>query len=162
MRAQAWQNVVDRVAKSGPQARIVILDIASGRLAVAHSLDEAAKTLSSPGSTMKPLVLYGLVSAGRWNPASRVACDRQLVVAGHRLACSHPAAPPFDARESLTWSCNTYFAALARSLQPGELGRLLRPTGLLGSTGIARNEAVAEFRDPEKRLPKGGAWLVWK
>ncbi len=117
----------------------------------AYRLDDAARTLAAPGSTLKPLVLYGLVSAGRWNPASRIACDRQLVVAGHRLACTHPPAPPFDAREALTWSCNSYFAAVARTLRPGELGRLLHPTGLLGATGLAREEAVAEFREPDSQ-----------
>jgi cell division protein FtsI/penicillin-binding protein 2 len=49
----------------------------------------------------------------------------------------------------LTWSCNTYFAAAARTLRPGELGRLLRPTGLLGATGLETNEAVGEFREPD-------------
>jgi len=103
---------------------------------------------------LKPLVLYRLVSMGQWNPARRVACNRQLVVAGHRLACSHPPAPPFNAREALTWSCNTYFAALARALRPGELGQLLRPTGLLGATGLEPNEAVAEFREPDSEDSK--------
>jgi cell division protein FtsI/penicillin-binding protein 2 len=126
-----------------------VLDIASGRLLAARRLNDAARTLAAPGSTLKPLVLYGLVSAGRWNPASRVACDRQLVVAGHRLTCTHPLAPPFDAREALTWSCNSYFAAVARTLRPGELGQLLRPTGLLGVTGLARDEAAAEYREPD-------------
>jgi cell division protein FtsI/penicillin-binding protein 2 len=77
-----------------------------------------------------------------------VACDRKLVVAGHRMACAHPAAPPFDAQEALAWSCNSYFAAVARTLKPGEFGRLLRPTGLLSATGLAPNEAVAEYREP--------------
>jgi cell division protein FtsI/penicillin-binding protein 2 len=126
-----------------------VLDIASGHLLAAHQLNDASRTLAAPGSTLKPLILYRLVSAGRWNPASRVACNRQLVVAGHRLACTHPLAPPFDAREALTWSCNTYFAAVARTLHPGELGQLLRPTGLLGVTGLGRDEAVAEFREPD-------------
>ena len=126
-----------------------MLDIASGRLLAAHQLNDAARTLAAPGSTLKPLVLYGLVNAGRWNPASRIACKRQLVVAGHRLACAHPPAPPFDAREALTWSCNSYFAAVARTLHPDELGRLLRPTGLLGVTGFVRDEAAAEYRDPD-------------
>jgi cell division protein FtsI/penicillin-binding protein 2 len=146
--APAWQNAAERAARQAPQARIAVLDIASGRLVAAYRLTDAARTLAAPGSTLKPLVLYGLVSAGRWDPASRIACNRQLVVAGHRLACTHPPAPPFDAREALTWSCNSYFAAVARTLQPGELGRLLRPTGLLGATGLAREEAVAEFREP--------------
>jgi cell division protein FtsI/penicillin-binding protein 2 len=126
-----------------------VLDIASGRLLAARQLNDAARTLAAPGSTLKPLVLYGLVKTGRWNPANRVACNRELVVAGHQLACTHPLAPPFDAREALTWSCNSYFAAVARTLRPGELGRLLRPTGLLGATGLAHAEAAAEFREPD-------------
>jgi cell division protein FtsI/penicillin-binding protein 2 len=146
--APPWQSTVDLATRQSPDARIVVLDISSGRLLASHRLDEAARTLAAPGSTLKPLVLYALVRAGRWNPAHRVACDRQLVVAGHRLACTHPPAPPFNAQEALTWSCNSYFAAVARSLQPGELGRLLRPTGLLGPTGLAHSEAAAEFREP--------------
>jgi cell division protein FtsI/penicillin-binding protein 2 len=126
-----------------------VLDIATGHLLAAHQLNDASRTLAAPGSTLKPLVLYGLVSAGRWNPAIRIACNRQLVVAGHRLACTHPLAPPFDAREALTWSCNSYFAAVARTLHPGELGQLLRPTSLLGVTGLAHDEAAAEFREPD-------------
>lgn len=126
-----------------------MLDVASGRLAASHRLDDAARTLAAPGSTLKPLVLYSLVSEGRWHPASRVVCSRNLMVAGRRLACAHPPAPPFDAREALTWSCNSYFAAVARTLAPGELGRLLRPTGLLGATGLAREEATADFREPQ-------------
>jgi cell division protein FtsI/penicillin-binding protein 2 len=126
-----------------------VLDIASGRLLAAQQPVAAAHTLAAPGSTLKPLVLFRLVSMGRWNPATRVACSRRLIVAGHRLACAHPSAPPFDAREALTWSCNTYFATVARTLHPGELSQLLRPTGLLGATGLARDEAVAEFREPD-------------
>lgn len=151
----AWQSAVDRVAREAPQARIIVLEIASGRLLAANGLNDVARTLAAPGSTLKPLVLYELVSTGRWNPASRVACNRQLLVAGHRLACTHPLAPPFNAREALTWSCNSYFGAVARTLHTGELGQLLRPSGLLGPTGLigtaglAHDEAVAEFREPE-------------
>ena len=154
-RVRAWQGAVELAARETPQARIIVLDIASDRLLAATDLKDAARTLAAPGSTLKPLVLYGLVSAGRWNPASRVACNRQLAVAGHRLTCTHPLAPPFNAREALTWSCNSYFAAVARTLRPEELEQLLRPTGLLestglvGLTGLAHDEAVAEFREPE-------------
>jgi cell division protein FtsI/penicillin-binding protein 2 len=136
-----------------------VLDIASGHLLSSHQLNDASRTLAAPGSTLKPLILYGLVSASRWNPANRVACNRQLVVAGRSLACTHPPAPPFDAREALTWSCNTYFAAVARTLRPGELGQLLRPTGLLGVTGLATSEAVAEFREPDSEDAKQLALL---
>jgi len=150
--APAWQAAVEQSARAAPQARIVVLDLATSRLLASHRLSEAARTLAAPGSTLKPLVLYGLIAGGRWQPARRVACDRKLKIAGHSLACAHPPAPPFDAREALTWSCNSYFAEVARSLEPGELGRLLRPTGLLGATGLAENaasaEATAEFRQP--------------
>jgi cell division protein FtsI/penicillin-binding protein 2 len=143
-----WQSAVDKAAKNSPGARIVVVDMASGRLLAAQRLNEAARTLAAPGSTLKPLVLYGLLASGRWSPERRVACNRQLAVAGRRLACSHPKAPPFDAREALTWSCNSYFAEVARSLRAGELGTLLRQSGLLGATGLARGEATAEYHEP--------------
>src|SRR5208337_2484995 len=127
--ASAWQSAVDRAARQSPDARIVVLDITSGLVLASHQLVDATRTVAAPGSTLKPLVLYSLLREGRWNPTNRVACNRQLVVAGHRLACTHPLAPPFDAREALTWSCNSYFAAVARSLHAGELGQLLRPSG---------------------------------
>lgn len=148
-----WQKAVEQAARIAPDARILVLDIGSGRLLASHQLSEASRTLAAPGSTLKPLILYGLVAGGHWNPDRRVACDRRLVVAGHSLACTHPLAPPFDAREALTWSCNSYFAQVARTLQPGEIGRLLRPTGMLRVTGLADKtqsiEATAEFREPK-------------
>ena len=139
---------MEAATKTAPEARIVILEVGTGRLLAAHRLHEAAHTLAAPGSTLKPLVLYSLIAEGRWNPARRIACNRRLVVAGHNLACSHPPAPPFDAREALTWSCNSYFAAVARTLAPGELAGILRPTGLLDVTGLAASEAAADFREP--------------
>jgi cell division protein FtsI/penicillin-binding protein 2 len=147
--AQSWQAAVESAARGMPEARIAVLEIDSGKLLAAHRFDDAARTLAAPGSTMKPLILYQLLAAGRWGPERRVACNRRLAVAGHSLACAHPAAPPFDAREALTWSCNSYFAEVARTIKPHDLGALLRSTGLLGTTGLAAKEATAEFRDPE-------------
>jgi cell division protein FtsI/penicillin-binding protein 2 len=149
--AHSWQESANRAAEIAPDARILVLDIQSGRLLANRGLDEARRTLAAPGSTLKPIVLYTLVASGRWNPQQRIACDRKLVVAGHRLACTHPPAPPFDAREALAWSCNSYFAQVARTLKPGDLGRLLRPTGLLSVTDLAtapEHEASANFREP--------------
>jgi cell division protein FtsI/penicillin-binding protein 2 len=146
--AKSWTDAIRHAAGSSPDARIVVLDLAGGRVLASQRLDEAARTLAAPGSTLKPLVLYGLLSQGRWNPERRVSCDRRLVIAGHRLACTHPQAPAFDAGEALTWSCNSYFAEMARALGPGELGSLLRLSGLLSATGLARNEATAEFHEP--------------
>ncbi len=146
--APTWAGAVAHAARLSPEARIVVLDEATGRVLAARHLAEAARTLAAPGSTLKPLVLYGLVAGGRWDPSRRVACSRKLRIAGRELNCSHPAADPMDARQALTWSCNTYFAAVAGTLRPGELRALLAPTGLLGQTGLVTGEATAVFRDP--------------
>jgi cell division protein FtsI/penicillin-binding protein 2 len=154
----AWQSAVAHAAKIAPEARIVVLDSATGRLVASSQLAEAARTLAYPGSAMKPLILYGLVAAGRWDPSRRIACSRELRIAGHELNCSHPSAPAMDARLALAWSCNTYFATVAATLERGELRTLLAPTGLLGQTGLLRqaglagsvgNEATADFKDPQ-------------
>jgi peptidoglycan glycosyltransferase len=144
---------VKSAAQEDPDARIVVLDIGGGHLLAASHLDEAARTLAAPGSTLKPLILYGLVAEGHWDPARRVACTRKLRIGGRSLDCSHPATDPMDAREALAWSCNSYFAAVAGTLSPDELRALLAPTGLLAQTalagGVQGGEATAEFRDPQ-------------
>jgi cell division protein FtsI/penicillin-binding protein 2 len=147
--AANWPSAVAHAAQFAPQARIVVLDVATGHLLAASNLSEAARTLAAPGSTLKPLVLYGLVASGRWDPSRRIACTRKLTIAGRSLNCSHPPADPMDARQALTWSCNIYFAAVAGTLAPGELRNLLAPTGLLSRTGLANTEATAVFRDPK-------------
>lgn len=146
--APTWNSAVAHAAQFAPQARIVVLDVATGHLIAAAHLSEAARTLAAPGSTLKPLVLYSLVESGHWDPSRRIACTRKLTVAGRSLNCSHPPAEPMDARQALTWSCNTYFATVAGTLPPGELRNLLAPTGLLSQTGLAEPEATALFRDP--------------
>ncbi len=143
-----WNIAVEHAAKSSPQARIVVLDRETGRLLASSHLDEAARTLAAPGSTLKPLLLFSLIESNRWDPTRRIACTRKLSIGGRSLNCSHPAAPPFDAREALTWSCNTYFAALGATLDSGALRKLLAPTGVLTATGLAPQEAIANFRDP--------------
>lgn len=146
--APTWPTALAHAVQMAPEARIVVLDIATGHLLAASHLPEAARTLAAPGSTLKPLVLYGLIASDRWNPARRIACDRKLRIAGRSLNCSHPAADPMDARQALAWSCNSYFAAVGGTFAPGELRSLLAPTGLLGQTGVAPAEATAEFREP--------------
>ena len=143
-----WSSAVAFASQSAPQARIVVLDATSGHLLAATHLDEAARTLAAPGSALKTLVLYSLVASGRWDPRRRVACTRNLRIAGRSLNCSHPPADPMDARQALAWSCNTYFSTVATTLGSGELHRLLAPTGLLSQTGLAPTEASAVFRDP--------------
>ena len=145
----AWQKAVDAAARVEPSARIVVLDKNSGKLVASAHLDDAARTLAEPGSTLKPLLVFQLIAAGRWEPTQRVACARDLQIAGRRLNRSHPTMPPMDASEALTWSCNSYFAEVAAHVSPNELETMLRKTGLLAPSGLAANEASAVFHAPE-------------
>ncbi len=162
--APTWPSAVAHAEQIAPEARVIVLDIATGRLLAASHLPEAARTLAAPGSTLKPLALYGLIASGRWDPARRIACSRKLRIEGRSLNCSHPAMDPMDARQALAWSCNSYFAAVGGTLAAGELRGLLAPTGLLSQTGLAPSEVIAEFHEPrtpdENRLALLGVYGI--
>jgi penicillin-binding protein A len=144
----AWREAMQTAARVAPEARIVVVRLTDGRLVAARHLEEAARTLAAPGSTLKPLVLYQMLMSGMWNADRRVPCTGELEIGGRRLACSHPIRPPFDARDALAWSCNAYFAQTARAIPAGRLAAMLQLTGLLGQTGLDSKEATAEFRAP--------------
>lgn len=147
--AAGWDTSLRRATQTAPDARIVILDARTGHLLASRQLRSAAVTLAAPGSTLKPLILFQALQSNLWAADRRVPCNGNLQIRTHRLACSHAPAPPFAAREAIASSCNTYFAALAGTLAPGQLDRLLRPTGLLGSTQLAPGQALAEFHSPQ-------------
>jgi cell division protein FtsI/penicillin-binding protein 2 len=157
--APNWAAAFNQAAITAPDARIIVLGVHDGNILASRHLDDAARTLAAPGSTLKPLLLYKLLESSRWDPARRIACRRTLTIAGRRLACSHPVSDPFDAREALAWSCNTYFAEVARSLPASGLSGILRSTGLLDVTGLTPNEAVAEFREPRSVEETQLTWL---
>jgi cell division protein FtsI/penicillin-binding protein 2 len=146
-----WRKAIDRAAAAAPDARVLVLDIASGRLLASAHLAEAGRTLATPGSTLKPLILYFALSTGLWDREHRVACSRKLRIGSHELNCSHPAADPMDAEQALTWSCNSYFAELAGALTPEELRKALSARGLLAATGLTPQESMAAFRQPRSR-----------
>jgi cell division protein FtsI/penicillin-binding protein 2 len=148
---ESWQKAASLAAGLTPDARVLVLEIDSGRLLAARHLAEASETLATPGSTLKPLILYFALASGQWNPDHRVACLRNMHIGNHQLNCSHPAADPMDAVQALTWSCNSYFAELAGSLTPEELHRALSERELLAFTGLVPQESAAEFRLPRTR-----------
>lgn len=154
-KGSSWATATVQAASAAPAARIVVVDLSTGQLLASHHLDLAVNTLAAPGSTLKPLILYGAIARGLWSPERRIACNRILQIQGHPLNCSHPPSDPMDARQALAWSCNTYFANLAAALPPAQLRLLLAPSGVLSLTGLAKTarnadgeEAVAEFREP--------------
>lgn len=144
-----WQKAVDAAMRAQPTARIAVVETKSGKLLASAQLEAAARTLAEPGSTLKPLLLFQLIAAGHWQPGQRVACARDLQIAGRRLHCSHPGLPPMDARDALAWSCNSYFAEVAAHTSPHDLETMLRKTGLLAPSGLAAQEAIATFHPAE-------------
>ena len=146
-----WQRAVDRALGAAPDARVLVLEIGSGHLLASAHLGEASRALATPGSTLKPLILYFALASGRWNPEHRVACSRQMRIGSHQLNCSHPAVDPMNAQQALTWSCNSYFAELAGTLSPKELRHALSERGILAATGLSPQENVAVFREPRTR-----------
>jgi len=146
-----WQRAVGQTSREAPDARVLVLEIGSGHLLASAHLAEASRTLATPGSTLKPLILYFALASGHWDPERRVACSRQMRISGHELNCTHPAADPMNAEQALTWSCNSYFAELAGMMTPEELRRALSERGLLGATGLSAQENVADFREPRTR-----------
>ncbi|MGD0940861.1 MAG: penicillin-binding transpeptidase domain-containing protein [Terracidiphilus sp.] len=146
-----WQRAVDQASHEASDARVLVLEIGSGDLLASARLAEASRTLSTPGSTLKPLILYFALASGRWDPQRRVTCSRQMRIDSHQLNCAHPPADPMNAQQALTWSCNSYYAELAGTLSPRELRQALSERGLLAATGLTRQEVMADFRESRTR-----------
>ena len=152
MRSTAhWQRAVVQALSQAPTARVLVLEIDSGHILASAHLVDASRALATPGSTLKPLILYFALASGRWDSEHRVACTRQMHIGGHRLNCSHPAMDPMNAEQALSWSCNSFFAELAGMLSPQELRQALSERGLLAATGLTPQENVAVFHEPHTR-----------
>lgn len=149
--AARWQNAVGQMASKNRDVRVLVIQISSEAVLASAQRREAAQALATPGSTLKPLILYYAISSGHWNAEQRIACRREMRIGSHQLNCSHPEADPMDAEQALTWSCNSYFAALAATLSPEELRRALSVRGLLAASEIAPDGNVAEFPEPRTR-----------
>lgn len=143
-----WQHSADQASHDAPDARVLVLEIGSGHLLASVHLSAASRILATPGSTLKPLVLYFALASERWDAERRVACSRRMHLGSHLLNCSHPVMDPMNAEQALTWSCNSYFAELAGTLSPQQLRRALSERGLLAATGLTSQESVAAFREP--------------
>ena len=107
-------------------AALVLIEIGSGRV-LRQEGDVARRAV--PGSVIKPFVLRA--AAAR---PTRV-CGRTLRLGGRRMDCVHPwLALPFTAREALAYSCNSYFANLGLTLEPGHLAAVLKQYGFVVSS----------------------------
>lgn len=124
----------------------LLLAVDSGQLLAVSNTKVAAQTLAAPGSAVKPFTLMALLESGKLAVNDRLQCPRRLEIAGKNLDCSHRiSTKAFDARAALAWSCNNWFARMARRLAPQELRAALVSAGFTARTGLAEGEAVGEL-----------------
>ena len=125
----------------------VALDVESGRMLAHYHLKVAARRLAPPGSAIKPFTLLALLSSG--SPPPVMVCRRTLQIGGRQMDCTHPASPdPLDSVAALAYSCNSYFASIARGLRNADLMETFTRAGLTSRTGLYSDEAVGEIVPP--------------
>jgi SpoIID/LytB domain protein len=133
-----------------------VIDLATGRTVVS-SRDDLLRTPVLPGSILKIATMVAALESGVIGPDSRLAASHDVVIAGHRLACSHPpVSRPIGPAEALSISCNGYFAAVAGRLRRESLDAALRQLGLPASSPAVSVQAAAlgieGTRIPAERL----------
>ena len=145
------ERAVDQALGKAP-GTVVVLDIASGKILASRNLELAAKQLIRPGSTLKPFVLEGLLSANRIDSEQRLVCKRPLRIGSLRLDCSHAAEiKQLNAAEAIAYSCNSYVAETSVRLNEQELAEALRRAGLDSPTGLVEREAVGHIEHTSTR-----------
>ena len=132
----------------------------SGKVLAIQGDPESADT---PGSTLKPLLLFAALQQSLIAPTTTVFCRRDLHINNKSYPCTHPQSNiSFTAHEALAYSCNTWFASLALRFTSSHLVETLRafqlrPTftpalpeqkqlivlGLAGVTTSSRQIAIA-------------------
>ena len=111
----------------GTPASAVWLSVPTGKVEGAFG-DLRVEAL--PGSVVKPFVLWAALNRHVVSEHTAMACSGNTVVGGHNLACTHPRSVMVpDARQALAYSCNSYFAAVARHLNGADLRRDLSSEG---------------------------------
>ncbi len=131
---------------------------------------------TTPGSILKPLLLFAALQQKLLEPTTTVFCRRDLRIGYTAYPCTHPQSNvSFNAQEALAYSCNTWFASLALRFTPSRLAEALRafrlystltPTSpeqsqllALGLAGIATSpsQIAAAYRVLANQLPQSFA-----
>jgi cell division protein FtsI/penicillin-binding protein 2 len=137
-----------RDGMAGAPGAAVVVDVESGKILAQRGMQTAARRLATPGSTVKPFVLMGLIKSQKVKPDELFFCRRTLRIAGKRLDCTHPElAAPLDAEEALAYSCNSYFAAMAQRMSAADLASELRSAGFDSPTGWSPREVTGVVKE---------------
>lgn len=101
-----------------------ILHQRSGKILAIRGDVELANT---PGSILKPLILFKALQQNLVAPTTTVFCRRDVHIGSRSYPCTHPQSNiSFTAQEALAYSCNTWFASLALRFTPSLLAEALR------------------------------------
>ncbi len=147
-RSSAVQRSLQQ-ALSGTNAVAMVLDGVDGRVVAAVREAEAGSKASAPGSALKPLFLAAALQQKRVRAETTVVCHGNLRIAGRDLACTHPREENvLDAQQGLAYSCNTWFASLAKRFSPAEATEVLQAAGLGSRTGLVQGESAGMLREP--------------
>jgi SpoIID/LytB domain protein len=140
-------------------AGYVVLDLATGgELTSGHR--DWLDTPVQPGSIAKIATLTAALREGTITADARVACSRELRLAGGRsAACSHPPlARPLNVVDALAHSCNTFVASVARRMPRGALSAGHVALGLppvpSGDDLVAAALGMGSARIAPRRLPE--------
>jgi cell division protein FtsI/penicillin-binding protein 2 len=115
-----------------------ILHQQTGRVLAIHGDPESADT---PGSILKPLLLFTALQQNLIAPTTTIFCRRDLHIDNQSYPCTHPQSNiSFTAQEALAYSCNTWFASLALRFTPSRLTESLRAFYLRPTFTPARPE----------------------
>ena len=149
---QGQISLVERALNQALQqttAIAVVLDVQTGHLLASAQSREAATLRSAPGSVLKPFFLAEALESQQIQPQSTVLCQRTLTIAGRNVSCTHPQnEAAFDAEQALAYSCNRYFAELAKRLSPEQTTATLRRYGLTEEPHIFTSETSATLQTP--------------
>ena len=133
-------------------ATAIILDAQTGQLLATVKPAEAAQLQALPGSILKPLFLAEALRQNAIQPTTKVFCRRDLRINGRDLQCTHPQNNiTFDATEALAYSCNTYFADLAKRLSAQTLQDTAAHYGLGHTPHLFRNETEGTPTTPHTK-----------
>ncbi len=122
----------------------LLLDIRSRRLIALSGAAAASRTLTAPGSTVKPLVLAALLRSGKLDAGFSYPCPGRLTIGGRAMNCSHPPLPaPVLIDTAIAYSCNCFVARAAERFDPGELARALQSYGLDSATNLIAGEEAS-------------------
>ena len=120
-------------------------------------LNRATQMALEPGSTVKPMVGIGAITAGVDSLSDTVTCDGYLTLRGHKYLnigrcwiaklhmSQHSIGPALKFEDAIEQSCNVYFETMADRLGMERLAHFYDLFGLGKPTGIGIDETAGRI-----------------